>query len=176
MFPGLCGFVLAAPAWQHLHSNIQDVVSGVTFSQPPEGSTNQKMTQQKSKPNYIQRANINVIKDIPRASRSGEETAPLKFTGPLPYKLTPQTQGVKTDQFKNQRQTSRVSQKIGRQRNNPQMKRKEESSERLLNEIETSELLDTEFKTIVIRKFNELSENYQNYREATRNLLQITPA
>ena len=54
------------------------------------------------------------------------------------------------------------------------MKRKEESSERLLNEIETSELLDTEFKTIVIRKFNELSENYQNYREATRNLLQIT--
>ena len=46
----------------------------------------------------------------------------------------------------------------------------------MLNEIETSQLSEIEFKTIVIRKFNELSENYQNYREATRNLLQITPA
>ena len=38
---------------------------------------------------------------------------------------------------------------MGRQRNNPQSKGKEESSERELNEIEASKLLDTEFKTMV---------------------------
>ena len=39
-------------------------------------------------------------------------------------------------------------------------KRQEESSERMLNEIEASQLSDTEFKTIIIRKINELSESY----------------
>ena len=51
--------------------------------------------------------------------------------------------------------------KIGRQRNNPQSKGKEESSERMLNEIKASKLSDIEFKTMVIRKLNELTENYQ---------------
>ena len=59
---------------------------------------------------------------------------------------------------------------MGRQRN-PDMKVKEEASERMLNEIETSELSDSEFKTMVIRKFNELIDNYQklqgNYNELT---------
>ena len=41
------------------------------------------------------------------------------------------------------------------------MKGKEESSERVLNEIEASQLSDIEFKTTVIRKLNELSENYK---------------
>ena len=50
---------------------------------------------------------------------------------------------------------------MGRQRNNSQMKRKEESQERMLNEIEASQLSDIEFKTMVIRKLNELSANYQ---------------
>ena len=62
---------------------------------------------------------------------------------------------------------------MGRQRNNPQSKGKEESSQRMLNEIEASHLSDTEFKTMVIRKLNELSENYQklqgNYEELTGN-------
>ena len=48
-----------------------------------------------------------------------------------------------------------------RQRNNPQMKGKEEVSEKMLNEIEVSQLSDIEFKAIVIRKLNELTENYQ---------------
>ena len=39
-------------------------------------------------------------------------------------------------------------------------KRKEESSERMLNEIEASQLSDIEFKKMVIRMFNELTENY----------------
>ena len=53
------------------------------------------------------------------------------------------------------------------------MKGKEESSERVLNEIEASQLSDIEFKTMVIRKLNELSDNYQklqgNYEELTEN-------
>ena len=62
---------------------------------------------------------------------------------------------------------------MGRQRNNPQSKGKEESSERVLNEIEASQLSDTEFKTMVIRKLNKFNENYQklqgNYEELTAN-------
>ena len=63
---------------------------------------------------------------------------------------------------------------MGTQRNNPQMKRKEEASERMLTEKEASQLSDTEFKAMVIRKFTELTENYQNlqenYNELTANL------
>ena len=62
---------------------------------------------------------------------------------------------------------------MGRQRNKPQMKGKEEASERILTEIEASVLSDTEFKELVIRKLTELKENYQkiqgNYNELTAN-------
>ena len=51
----------------------------------------------------------------------------------------------------------------------------EGSPERVLNEIEASKLSDIEFITMVIRKLNELSENYKklqgNYRELTANYL-----
>ena len=50
---------------------------------------------------------------------------------------------------------------MGRQRNNPQLKGKEDSPERVLNEIPASKLSDIKFKTMVIRKLNELAENYQ---------------
>ena len=60
---------------------------------------------------------------------------------------------------------------MGRQRNNPQMKGKEEASERMLTEKEAIQLSDTEFKAMVIRKLTELTENYQklqgNYNELT---------
>ena len=42
------------------------------------------------------------------------------------------------------------------------MKAKEESSERMLNELEASQLSDIEFEAMVIRKLNELTENYKN--------------
>ena len=62
---------------------------------------------------------------------------------------------------------------MGRQRNNPQMNRKEEASERMLTEKEATQLSDTEFKAMVIRKLTELTENYQklqgNYNELTAN-------
>ena len=41
------------------------------------------------------------------------------------------------------------------------MKKKEESSERVLNEIEVSQLSDINFKTMVIKKLNELTKNYK---------------
>ena len=53
---------------------------------------------------------------------------------------------------------------MGRQRNNPQMKGKEEVSETMLKEKEASQLSDIEFKELVIRKFTELTENYQKIR------------
>ena len=53
------------------------------------------------------------------------------------------------------------------------MKGKEEASQRNLNDIETSQLSDTEFKAMVIRKLTELAEYItRNYRETTMNSLQ----
>ena len=48
---------------------------------------------------------------------------------------------------------------MGRKRNNPQMKGKEEGSESKLNEKDASQLSDTEFKAMVTSKFTELTEN-----------------
>ena len=48
---------------------------------------------------------------------------------------------------------------MGKQRNKPHMKGKGELSERMLNEKEASQLSDIEFKAVVIRKLNELTEN-----------------
>ena len=49
---------------------------------------------------------------------------------------------------------------MGRQRNKSQTKGKEGASERMLNEIEASQLSHSEFKALVIRKLTELTENY----------------
>ena len=55
------------------------------------------------------------------------------------------------------------------------MKGKEEASEKMLTEIEASQLSDAEFKAMVIRKLTELTENYQkiqgNYSELTENYI-----
>ena len=48
---------------------------------------------------------------------------------------------------------------MGIQRNNPQKKRKREVSETMLNEKEASQLSDSEFKELVMRKLNELTQN-----------------
>ena len=77
------------------------------------------------------------------------------------------------DQLKRQRLTRRVSQTMGRQRNNPQMKGKEEASERMLTEKEASQL-DTEFKAKVIRKLTELSELKENYQKLQGNYNELT--
>ena len=46
---------------------------------------------------------------------------------------------------------------MGRQRNNPQMKGKEEVSERMQTEKEASQISDTEFKAMVIGMLTELT-------------------
>ena len=57
------------------------------------------------------------------------------------------------------------------------MKGKEKASERMLTEIEASQLSDTDFKAMVIRKLNELTQNYQklqgNYNELTANYINM---
>ena len=63
---------------------------------------------------------------------------------------------------------------MGRQRNNPQMKGKEEASERMLNEIEVSQLSDIEFKEMVIRSTMSSQRITKNYRQTTMNSLQTT--
>ena len=110
------------------------------------------MTQQQLKPNYTQTVNINSIKDIPRASSSGDE---------------------KDGTSKSHRSPTTKSPKMEKKRNNPQSKGKEEATERMLNEIETSQLSDIKFKAMVIRKLNELTENYQTLQETTMNSLKI---
>ena len=81
------------------------------------------------------------------------------------------------DQLKKQKQIRRVSQMLGRQKNNPQLKGKEEFSERVLNEMEASQLPDIQFKSMVIRKLKELAENYQkiqgSYEEHTANYISM---
>ena len=66
---------------------------------------------------------------------------------------------------------------MGRQRSNPQVKGKEEASERMLTEKETTQLSETEFKAMVIRKLTELTHNYQkqkrNYNELTANYINM---
>ena len=66
---------------------------------------------------------------------------------------------------------------MGRQRNKPQMKGKEESSEKMLKERQSSQLSDIEFISMVIRKLNELTENYKklqgNYKELTANYINM---
>ena len=61
---------------------------------------------------------------------------------------------------------------MGRQRNNSQMKGKEEASERMLTEKEATQLSDTEFKAVVIRKLTDLTRTTRNYRETTMNSLE----
>ena len=57
------------------------------------------------------------------------------------------------------------------------MKGKEEASERILTEKEASQLSDTEFKAMVIRKLTELTDSYKklqgNYKELTANYINM---
>ena len=57
------------------------------------------------------------------------------------------------------------------------MKGKEEASERMLTEIEASQLSDIWFKAMVIRKLTELTENYQklqgNYNGLTAKYINM---
>ena len=63
---------------------------------------------------------------------------------------------------------------MGKERNDPQMKGKEEASERMLTEKEASQLSDTAFKAMVIRKLTELSELKENYQKLQGKYSELT--
>ena len=139
------------------------------------GKTHQRKSQQEPKTKDIHRANRN---HSPGSVRSGDQgNCTLNLTGILPQKFTPKTQGVRTEQFKKQRLTGRISQTMGKQRNKPHMKGKGELSERMLNEKEASQLSDNEFKELVMRKLNELTQKYEklqgNYNELIANYINM---
>ena len=135
------------------------------------GKTHQKRPKKEPKTKDINTANIN---HSPKSVRSGDQgdctTESHRYSTTKVYTISPR---VRTEQLKKQRLTGRVSQTMGRQRNNPQMKGKEEVSETMPNEKEANQLSDVEFKEVVIRKLNELTQNYQklqgNYNELTAN-------
>ena len=52
-----------------------------------------------------------------------------------------------------------------RQRNVSQMKQQNKTPEKELNKMETSNLLDAEFKTLVTRMLSDLSENFNKELE-----------
>ena len=54
------------------------------------------------------------------------------------------------------------------------MKGKEETSEKMLKEIEASQLSDAEFKAMVIRKLTELSQLKENYQKLQENYNELT--
>ena len=54
------------------------------------------------------------------------------------------------------------------------MKGKEEDSEKMLTEKEATQLSDTEFKAMVIRKLTELSEVTENYKKLQANYNEVT--
>ena len=55
------------------------------------------------------------------------------------------------------------------------MKGQEEASERMQTEKEASQLSDTEFKAMVIRKLTELSELTENYQKLYGNYNELPP-
>ena len=66
---------------------------------------------------------------------------------------------------------------MGRQRNNPQSKGKEETQEKKLNKIKGSNLSDIECKIMVIRMLKELSESskelYGSYKKHNGNYISM---
>ena len=109
------------------------------------------MTQQQSKPNYIQRANKNGKKGIQRLLSSGDQgdctTESHRSPTIVVHTMKPKSQNTSISEAE------------------------EESSERMVNEIEADQLSDIEFKTMIIRKLKEFSENYQKLQGSYKELM-----
>ena len=54
---------------------------------------------------------------------------------------------------------------MGRQRNRPQVKEKENSPEEELNEMEASNLSDMEFKVMIKRMFNSMKKRHRHRKK-----------
>ena len=135
------------------------------------GRTHQRKTQQQSKPKDIHRANIN---DSPRprsARDQGNCTTESHRSSTIEvHTINPGSQNRSIYEAEANKNSLANN---GKTKNNPQVKGKEEVSERMLNENDASQLSHTDFKELIVRKFNELTRNYKkNYRQTTMNSLQ----
>ena len=112
----------------HLHNRKQDVGMDWPSHNQLVGRTHQRETQQQPKTKDIPRASIN---HSPRSASWGDHgdytTESHRYSTTEVYTVNA---GGQTEKLKKQRLTGRVSQIMGRQRNNPQMKGKEEASEK----------------------------------------------
>ena len=66
------------------------------------------------------------------------------------------------------RNKHREAAKMRRQRNMAQMKEQNKTPEKELNKMETNNLSDAEFKTLVIKMLNELSENFHSIKRTSQ--------
>ena len=139
----------------HQQNRIQDMVDGVTLSKPAVGKDPPKKDPTSIK---TQRHTQSQYKRQPKTSKFRGSRRLHYWISQVFYHRSSHHKPRESDQFKKQRLTGRVSQTMGRQKNNPQMKGKEEASERMLNEIEASQLSDTEFKAVVIKKLKKFTE------------------
>ena len=71
------------------------------------------------------------------------------------------------------RNKCREAAKLRRQRSMTQMKEQNKTLEKELNEMEISNLLDAEFKTLVIRMLKELT-GYSNIIQKTQEVMKVT--
>ena len=139
------------------------------------GRTHQRKSQQQSKPKDIHRGNIS---DSPRSVSLRDQgdctTESHRSSTTEVHTINPGSQNRSIYEAEANKNSLANN---GKTKNNPQVKGKEEVSERMLNEIEASQLSDIEFKTLVIRKLNELTENYQklqgNCNELTANYINM---
>ena len=105
---------------------------------------------------------MNDIKDVLRASSSGDQGDCTTESHRNPTIEVHNKKGRESKQINLRSRTKQEeSPKMGRKRNKPQLKGKKEAPERVLDETEASKLSDIEFKTMVIRKLNDFSENYR---------------
>ena len=101
----------------------------------------------------------------------------MDLTGLLPQKFTPQIQGVRQINVRSRGKQEESHKQWEDKETTPNQKERRNSQKKVLNEKEASQLSDIEFKTMVIRKFNELTENCQklqgSYEELTVNYINM---
>ena len=109
------------------------------------------------------RAHTTCVRDTPRVTSSMiKETQPLGPTGHLLHKATLPKLGVIADLPNTQKQTQRGS-KNG-ETDRPQMKEQENSPKEELNEMEASNLSNSEFKILIIRMPNTMKKGLETIK------------
>ena len=113
------------------------------------------------------KVHIGIGEHAPGVPREGDKEAmPLGLQNT--YYARPLYQAQKTQQLYliHRNKHSKVA-KMRRQRNMSQMKEQNKTPGKELNKMEISNLLDTEFKTLVIRMLNELRERVDELSETS---------